>query len=171
MTNQLKEILGQHIICDFWEVDKNILNDKNYLVKILTESCIYGEATILEKISYQFTPQGVTILILLSESHCSIHTWPEKNYAGVDIFTCGDKADPEKILQNTPPQLINNNTKNKKNKSDERKTERYRIGWSGFSVVFASLFITLPEFLRYLFFIFLLQYSCDSVCFAYTISM
>lgn len=51
-------------------------------------------STLLELSSYKFHPQGVTALGLLSESHISIHTWPENGYAAVDVFTCGD-AQPE----------------------------------------------------------------------------
>lgn len=46
-------------------------------------------ATVLSSSSHKFEPQGVTAILLLSESHISIHTWPEKRFATCDIFTCG----------------------------------------------------------------------------------
>ena len=47
-------------------------------------------ASVVKTIYKKFIPQGVTVLSLLEESHISIHTWPEKGEAAVDIFTCGD---------------------------------------------------------------------------------
>ena len=52
-------------------------------------------ATLLNLITHQFQPQGVTGLALLAESHISIHTWPESGYAAIDVFTCGDHTMPE----------------------------------------------------------------------------
>ena len=48
---------------------------------------------------HKFDPQGVTALAMLAESHLSIHTWPEKGVAKCDIFTCSDKAKPEKAVE------------------------------------------------------------------------
>ncbi len=45
--------------------------------------------------SYEFSPYGVTALVLLAESHISIHTWPENGYLAVDVFTCGEHTEPE----------------------------------------------------------------------------
>ena len=52
-------------------------------------------STLLQLVSHQFEPQGVTALALLAESHMSIHTWPENGYAAIDVFTCGRTATPE----------------------------------------------------------------------------
>ncbi len=51
-------------------------------------------ATIIGKIFHQFSPQGVTGVVAIAESHLCIHTWPEHSYAAVDIFTCGENFDP-----------------------------------------------------------------------------
>jgi len=53
-------------------------------------------STLLKQVTQKFKPQGVTSLVLLAESHMSIHTWPEYGYAAVDAFTCGEGADPER---------------------------------------------------------------------------
>src|SRR5690606_8451706 len=55
--------------------------------------------------SKQFTPHGVTVLIMLSESHASIHTYPEKGYAALDCYTCGDQMDPMVIVYDMIEQL------------------------------------------------------------------
>lgn len=51
-------------------------------------------ATIIGEIFHQFSPQGVTGVVAIAESHLCIHTWPEYGYAAVDIFTCGESFDP-----------------------------------------------------------------------------
>ena len=57
------------------------------MIENAAEAC---GAHVLQTMSYQFSPQGVTAMCLLSESHISIHTWPEKGEAAVDVFTCGE---------------------------------------------------------------------------------
>ena len=55
-------------------------------------------ATLCEVISHRFTPQGVTVLAMLAESHASVHTYPELGAVFVDVFTCGDEADPVRAV-------------------------------------------------------------------------
>ncbi|MCQ2559741.1 MAG: adenosylmethionine decarboxylase, partial [Clostridia bacterium] len=47
-----------------------------------------------ECVFHKFSPQGVSGVVVISESHLAIHTWPELGYAAVDVFTCGEKVDP-----------------------------------------------------------------------------
>lgn len=74
------------------------LNDGPRIVEACLSASIAAGANVLNYQWHQFEPHGVTCLVLLSESHLSIHTWPEKGSAAVDIFTCGD-ARPRKGLQ------------------------------------------------------------------------
>jgi S-adenosylmethionine decarboxylase proenzyme len=48
---------------------------------------------------HQFSPQGVSGVVVIAESHICIHTWPEYGYAAADIFTCGDSVQPEKVAE------------------------------------------------------------------------
>jgi S-adenosylmethionine decarboxylase len=66
------------------------LDNEFFLCDLLENAAEACGAHVLQTISYQFDPQGVTAICLLSESHISIHTWPEKGEAAVDVFTCGD---------------------------------------------------------------------------------
>jgi len=66
------------------------LNDEHFLIDLLENAAVASGATVVQTIFKKFDPQGVTVLTLLSESHISIHTWPEDGNAAVDIFTCGD---------------------------------------------------------------------------------
>jgi S-adenosylmethionine decarboxylase len=70
------------------------LNDEHYLVRLLEEAAVISGATVLETVFKKFDPQGATVICLLSESHISIHTWPEEGKAAVDVYTCGD-SDPK----------------------------------------------------------------------------
>lgn len=86
--------LGRHILAEIYGCDSEILNDKISIEKIMIESALKAGAEIREVIFHTFSPQGVSGVVIISESHLTIHTWPELGYAAVDIFTCGDKINP-----------------------------------------------------------------------------
>jgi S-adenosylmethionine decarboxylase len=92
----LNNHLGTHYILEACESNAKLLNDKEYILKSLREAIVQSNATLMEEIAIEFTPQGITAVCLLSESHLSIHTWPEKKYAAIDIFTCGEHCHPIK---------------------------------------------------------------------------
>lgn len=60
----------------------------------MVEAALKAGAEIREVALHQFAPQGVSGVIVISESHLAIHTWPELGYAAIDVFTCGDTVDP-----------------------------------------------------------------------------
>jgi len=91
----LDEVVGRHVVAELLGGNPNLLNDERYIVAILKEAAERAGGTILSVSSHKFTPQGVTALALLSESHISIHTWPEHGYSAVDAFTCGSHTDPQ----------------------------------------------------------------------------
>jgi S-adenosylmethionine decarboxylase len=80
---------GKHMICDIKKIkNHDLLNNPKKLMNLLDQICDKYNYTILEKSQHIFEPQGFTTLYLLSESHISIHTFPENNYAAVDVYTC-----------------------------------------------------------------------------------
>lgn len=81
---------GRHLILDLYGCDQDLLNNYEELQRLLEASLVLAKANILRIFGEKFEPQGVTLLALLSESHASIHTWPEVGYAAVDLYTCGD---------------------------------------------------------------------------------
>ena len=88
---------GTHLILDLWEA-KN-LDDINLIEATLREATVKAGATLLHIHLHHFTPNGgVSGVAVLAESHISIHTWPEKGYAALDVFMCGD-ALPHKTIQ------------------------------------------------------------------------
>jgi S-adenosylmethionine decarboxylase len=88
------EALGRHILAELYSCDNKILNDKNLIEKIMCDAAIKANAEILKIAFHKFSPQGISGVVVISESHLTIHTWPELGYAAVDIFTCGTKMDP-----------------------------------------------------------------------------
>jgi S-adenosylmethionine decarboxylase len=88
------ESSGKHMICDFKGIkNNNLLNNMDQLNYVLKQICIDNEFQILNEIQYKFEPIGCSILFLLSESHLSIHTFPEKNHMSFDIYTCRQYKD------------------------------------------------------------------------------
>ena len=90
----MEEVLGVHHIAELCGCNAALLNDSEFIRTSLSQAVEHANATLIEEVKYEFTPQGITAVCLLSESHISIHTWPEKGYAAVDIFTCGDHTAP-----------------------------------------------------------------------------
>ncbi|PTX60826.1 adenosylmethionine decarboxylase proenzyme [Melghirimyces profundicolus] len=85
---------GRHVALDAWGVDFDLLNDTSRLEKHMRVAAEKCGATVLSAQSKNFDPQGATVLLLLSESHLSIHTYPEKGFAALDCYTCGYHVDP-----------------------------------------------------------------------------
>lgn len=83
------EFKGAHFMASYYGCNQERLNDREGLLEILTEAIKSSGATLLKFVDYQFEPQGLTIVALLSESHASIHTYPEHGACFVDLFTCG----------------------------------------------------------------------------------
>ncbi len=83
------DALGRHLLLELRECNVAILDDLKYLENALVSAAIESGATVLDKSFHHFAPQGVSGVVLIAESHLSLHTWPEHAYAAVDIFTCG----------------------------------------------------------------------------------
>jgi S-adenosylmethionine decarboxylase len=90
---------GRHLILDLYDCNKELLDDYDELQELMQVALQMSNATILRIIGEKFEPQGVTLLALLAESHCSIHTWPELGYAAVDLYTCGDTTNSHKAAE------------------------------------------------------------------------
>lgn len=86
--------MGKHYMLNLYGCPFELLNNELFLKQVITEASHSCKANLIDIISKQFHPQGVTVLALLSESHMSIHTWPEKGEAAIDVYTCGN-ARPE----------------------------------------------------------------------------
>ncbi len=90
--------IGRHLILELWGCDPHHINSIETIERAIKETIEACGATLLDLRVYPFTPQGVTGVAILSESHLMIHTWPEHGYAAVDVFTCGQHTDPNRAV-------------------------------------------------------------------------
>ena len=86
--------LGTHLLVELRDCNRQYLDDLPLIRKALITAAERVGATILGDTFHRFSPQGVTGIVAIAESHLSIHTWPEFGYAAVDIFTCGTGFNP-----------------------------------------------------------------------------
>lgn len=86
--------LGRHLLVEYHGCNPKIINDLEGLRELMLEAANRSGATVLEDSFHYFSPQGVSGIVVIAESHMAIHTWPEHEYAAVDIFTCGTTVDP-----------------------------------------------------------------------------
>lgn len=87
---------GTHLILDVWKAHH--LDDLALIEKALRDCVEVSGATLLHIHLHHFTPNGgVSGVAVLAESHISIHTWPERDYAALDIFMCGE-TEPMKCI-------------------------------------------------------------------------
>ena len=86
--------MGKHFLLNLYGCSSILLNDERFLIDLMENAAVASGATILKTVSHKFEPQGVTGICLLSESHISIHTYPELGKCYADIYTCGS-ANPK----------------------------------------------------------------------------
>ena len=91
--------LGKHLLLELKGCDKEVLNDISFLRSTMLVAASECGATVLGESFHQFSPQGVSGVVIIAESHLFLHTWPEYEYAAADIFTCGNSVEPEKAAQ------------------------------------------------------------------------
>jgi len=91
--------LGRHILGEFFNCNPDVLNNLSRIEEIMKEAAQVAGAHILGSFFHPFNPHGVSGVVVIAESHLSIHTWPEYGYAAVDIFTCGQVVDPWKAFR------------------------------------------------------------------------
>ena len=103
--NIFEERLGRHLIIEIMGSPSHALNNISFIDSVFREACQVGSLTLLKIHLHQFEPHGVSGVAVLAESHISIHTWPEKSYAALDIFVCGETANPEAALKHIEEKL------------------------------------------------------------------
>lgn len=90
--------LGKQLIIELFQCDSTILNDLNTLEHHMLEAVKLSGATIIKPFFHQFSPHGITGVVVVAESHFSLHTWPEYGYCALDIFTCGESVNGHDAL-------------------------------------------------------------------------
>ena len=91
--------LGKHLLLELNDCDQEVLNDIDFLKSTMLVAANEAGATVLGESFHQFSPHGVSGVVVITESHLFIHTWPEYGYVAADIFTCGDSVQPGKAAE------------------------------------------------------------------------
>ncbi|MGO9614211.1 MAG: adenosylmethionine decarboxylase [Dissulfurispiraceae bacterium] len=87
--------LGTHLLVELKDCNAEILKDLSKVKDALVSAAKEAKATIIDVSFHEFNPFGISGMVVIAESHLSIHTWPEYGFAALDIFTCGDVIKPE----------------------------------------------------------------------------
>ncbi len=93
-TKEELKALGTHIVCELSGCDPLALTDVEHVREMMIGAAREANATIIETAFHRFQPHGVSGVVVIQESHLSIHTWPETGYAAMDFYTCGEHTDP-----------------------------------------------------------------------------
>jgi len=86
--------LGRHVLAEIYDCQFEVLNDVKKVEEYMVNAALEAGAEVREFVFHKFSPQGVSGVVVISESHLAIHTWPELGYAAVDVFTCGNTVNP-----------------------------------------------------------------------------
>ena len=106
-------ILANHQIIDFYKCDKDILSNSDLVKSYFVKSAELANATIVSQKFHEFSPYGLTGVLVITESHISIHTWPEYGYAAIDVFSCCDKLDHKRLVESLKGSLKAGKVKSK----------------------------------------------------------
>lgn len=93
------EPVGHHYIAEASGCNPEIIGKVEAVEQILVRAAEVAKVTIWSISFHRFNPNGVSGVVVISESHLAVHTWPELGYAALDIFTCGNDAKPEAAVE------------------------------------------------------------------------
>ena len=116
--------IGRHTTADFYGCRREALNNMDLLQDMLSTAIHAADLKMLSIQSYQFSPEGITVVALLTDGHLAIHTYPEVGFAAIDIFTCDSHSMPEKALTAIKCTLVPEKTKNTLIKRGDFGSER-----------------------------------------------
>ncbi|MCL1694586.1 MULTISPECIES: adenosylmethionine decarboxylase [unclassified Lysinibacillus] len=97
--SQSQQALGHHILLELHDCNVALLNDVQQIKKIMCQAAHKAKATIVTEHFHHFSPYGVSGVVIIQESHLTIHTWPEFGYAAIDVFTCNSKLALQQAVQ------------------------------------------------------------------------
>jgi len=100
MSKNKDLIIGRHVYGSLYYVDKELLGDRKRLEQIVLEAVKVANAKLLDMKSWNVAGDkgGVSVVAIVEESHIALHTWIEYSYATLDVYTCGETADPWKAF-------------------------------------------------------------------------
>lgn len=94
---EMKGYLGRHFLMEFYGCDERTLRDVEFVRNAMLGAAREANATIVKELFHQFSPYGVSGVVVISESHLAIHTWPEHGCASVDFFSCAESVSAQTI--------------------------------------------------------------------------
>lgn len=104
-----QQVLGHHILLELYDCNDALLNDVQQIKTIMSQAAHKAKATIVTEHFHHFSPYGVSGVVIIQESHLTIHTWPEYGYAAIDVFTCNNKLDLQEAVQYITEQFNSGN--------------------------------------------------------------
>ena len=126
----MAKTLGLHILADLYGVEADKIDRVEDIRELLEGAVKYADLTKISSHYYQFQPHGATGVILLAESHISIHTWPEHGIATVDVYTCGDPSKAYKamdyIISKLSPTRVDKQVHDRGILEEKEETEKLR---------------------------------------------
>ena len=126
----MAKTLGLHILADLYGVEADKIDRVEDIRELLEGAVKYANLTKISSHYYQFQPHGATGVILLAESHISIHTWPEHGIATVDVYTCGDPSKAYKamdyIVSKLSPTRVDKQIHDRGILEEKEETEKFR---------------------------------------------
>ena len=134
---------AKHLIVDLFDCKckTSIINEITFTINAVFESIKLSNNTIIKVLQHKFKPQGISIVVMLAESHLSVHTYPEHKFVSIDIYSCGKHATPEKaveyLIKTFEPTMykLSNITRGvKKTKQHSIKSEHYEIEYFDYVV-------------------------------------
>src|SRR5512138_2220097 len=87
--------LGTHLLLELRDCNPKTLSNLEFVTEAMKSAALEAKATIVEVAFHEFSPFGISGMVVIAESHLAIHTWPEYGYAAVDVFSCGDVLQPQ----------------------------------------------------------------------------
>ncbi|WP_208592273.1 adenosylmethionine decarboxylase [Gracilibacillus suaedae] len=99
------DTMGRHVIAELWECNIDMLNNMELLERTFVNAALKAGAEVREVAFHKFAPFGVSGVVIISESHLTIHSFPEHGYASIDVYTCGDIIDPNVAVAYIEEQL------------------------------------------------------------------
>jgi len=126
----MAKTLGLHILADLYGVEAEKIDRVEDIRELLEGAVKHANLTKISSHYYQFQPHGATGVVLLAESHISIHTWPEHGIATIDVYTCGDPSKAYKamdyIVSKLSPTRVDKQVHDRGILEEKEETEKLR---------------------------------------------
>ncbi len=94
-----RKALGTHLLIEMYGCEPRTLMGVEFVGQVMERAARESKAKVVESFFHQFQPYGVSGVVVIEESHYTIHTWPEHGYAAVDLFYCSEEVEVEKAIQ------------------------------------------------------------------------